>query len=68
MVIFDSIFYYKVTPGCRRECYLVVYDKLSKIAHLVATTKKTLAEGLVRLFSDNVSNLYRLFESVILNR
>ena len=36
------------------DAILVVYDRLSKIAHFVATTEGTSAEGLVRLFKDNV--------------
>ena len=33
---------------------LVVCDRFSKMSHFVATTEKTMAEGLVRLFRDNV--------------
>ena len=36
--------------------------------HFVTTTEETLAEGLVRLFRDNVWKLHRLPESVVLNR
>ena len=38
------------------------------MAHFVATIKETLAERLVRLFRDNLWKLYRLLESVILDR
>jgi len=37
-----------------KNAILVMYDKLSKIAYFVETIKKTLAEGLVRLFRDNM--------------
>jgi len=37
---------------------LVVVDRLMKIVHFIPTTEKTLAEGLVRLFRDNVWKLY----------
>ena len=47
---------------------LVVCNRLSKIAHFVATTKGTLAEELVRLFRDNMWKLHRLPESMINNR
>ena len=47
---------------------LVVCDRLSKIAHFVATTEKTSAEKLVRLFRDNLWKLHRLLESVISDR
>jgi len=33
---------------------LVVVDRLTKIVHFILTTEKTLAEGLARLFRDNV--------------
>jgi len=33
---------------------LVVVDQFTKIAHFVPTTEKTTAEGLARLFRDNV--------------
>jgi len=47
---------------------LVVCDRLSKMIHFVATTKEILAKGLARLFRDNVWKLYRLLESMILNK
>ena len=36
--------------------------------HFVATTEGMLAKGLTRFFRDNVWKLYRLLESMILNR
>jgi len=33
---------------------LAVYNRFSKILHLITTTEKIMAEGLVRLFRDNV--------------
>jgi len=47
---------------------LVVYDRLSKIAHFVAITKRTIAKELVRLFRDNVWKLHSFSESVILDK
>ena len=47
---------------------LVVCDMLSKMMHFVATTEGTSAEGLARLFRDNVWKLHRLLESVVLDR
>ena len=44
---------------------LIVYDRLSKIAHSVAITEETLAESLVRLFRNNVWKLHGLPENVI---
>ena len=37
-----------------KDAILVVYDWLSKMIHFVVTTKGTSAEGLARLFRDNV--------------
>ena len=47
---------------------LVVCDRLSKIAHFVATIEATLAEGLARLFRDNIWKLHGLPESVVSDR
>ena len=41
---------------------------MSKIAHFVVTTERTLAEGLARLFRDNVWKLHGLPESMISDR
>ena len=41
---------------------------MSKITHFVATTEGTSAEGLVRLFRDNVWKLHELPESVVSDR
>jgi len=51
-----------------KDVILVVCDQLSKMTHFVATTEGTSAEGLVRLFRDNVWKLHRLPESVVLDR
>ena len=37
-----------------KDVILVVCDKLSKIAHFVAMTEEMMAEGLARLFRDNI--------------
>ena len=47
---------------------LVVCDKLSKMVHFVATTEETSAEGLARLFRDNIWKLHELPESVVSDR
>jgi len=44
---------------------LVVVDRLTKMVHFIPTTEKTLAEGLARLFRDNVWKLHGLPESII---
>jgi len=38
------------------------------MVHFMTTTEETIAEGLVRLFKDNVWKLYELLESVILDK
>jgi len=44
----------KLLLGVGKNIVLVIYNRLSKIAHFVAITKKTLVEELVQLFRDNV--------------
>ena len=51
-----------------KDAILVVCDRLFKMMHFVATTEGTLAEGLVRLFRDNIWKLHRLPESVVSDR
>ena len=58
----------KLSVVAGKDVILVVCDRLSKMAHFVATTEETLAEGLMRLFRDNVWKLHRLPESVVLDR
>jgi len=51
-----------------KDAILVVYDRLSKMMHFVATTEETSVEGLVRLLQDNVWKLHGLPESVVSDR
>jgi len=51
-LIVDFITKLPVVAG--KDAVLVVCDKLSKMTHFVATTEGTSAEGLARLFRDNV--------------
>jgi len=51
-----------------KNAILVVCDRLSKMTHFVATTEGTTAEGLARLFRDNVWRLHGLPESVVSDR
>ena len=51
-----------------KDAILVVCDRLSKMTHFVATTEGTSAEGLARLFRDNVWKLHGLPESVVSDR
>ena len=48
----------KLPVVARKDTILVVYDRLSKMTHFVAATEGTLAEGLARLFRDNVWKLH----------
>ena len=36
------------------DLILVVVDRFTRMAHFIPTTEKTSAEGLVRLFRDNI--------------
>jgi len=51
-----------------KDVILVVCDRLFKMTHYVATTEGTLAEGLTRLFRNNVWKLHRLLESIMSDR
>jgi len=50
------------------DSILVVVDRLTKIVHFIPTTEKTSAEGLARLFRDNMWKLHGLLESIISDR
>jgi len=50
------------------DIILVVCDCFSKMAHFIATTEKTSAEGLAKLFQDHVWKLHGLPESIISDR
>ena len=50
------------------DSILVVVDRLTKMVHFISTIEKTSAEELARLFRDNMWKLYRLPESIILDR
>jgi len=61
-------FIIKLPLVARKDVILVVYDRLSKMAHFMATTKEISAEGLARLFRDNMWKLHGLLESIISDR
>ena len=65
-ILVDFITKLPVVVG--KDVILVVCNRLSKITHFVATTKETTAEGLARLFRNNIWRLYGLPESVVLDR
>ena len=50
------------------DSILVVVDRFTKMAYFVPTTEKTMAEGLARLFRDNVWQLHGLPKSIISDR
>jgi len=50
------------------DSILVVVDRLMKMVHFIPTTEKTSAEGLARLFRDNVWKLHGLPKSIILDK
>jgi len=51
-----------------KNAILVVYNRLSKMTHFIATTEETLVEELVWLFGDNIWKLYELLKSIISDR
>jgi len=58
----------KLLIVARRDAILVVCDRLSKMTYFVATIEGTSAEGLARLFRDNVWKLHELPKSIVLDR
>jgi len=46
----------------------VIVDRLTKMVYFIPTMEKTLAEGLARLFRDNVWKLHGLPKSIISDR
>ena len=58
----------KLLLVAKKNIILVVCNKLSKMIYFIVTIEGMLAEGLVRLFRDNVWKLYKLLENVVLNR
>ena len=48
----------KLLLVAKKNIILVMYDKLSKIAHFVAIIEKILVKELVKLFWDNTWKLY----------
>jgi len=50
------------------DSILVVANRLTKMVHFISTTEKTSAEGLARLFRDNMWKLHSLPESIISDR
>jgi len=61
-------FIMKLLVVAGKDTILVVCDRLSKMTHFVATTEETSAEGLARLFKDNMWKLHGLLESVVSDR
>jgi len=51
-----------------KDAISVVCDRLLKMTHFIATMEGTSAEGLARLFRDNVWRLHGLPESVVSDR
>ena len=58
----------KLLVVARKDVILVVCDILSKMMYFVITTKRTSAEGLVRLFRDNMWKLYGFPNSIVLDK
>ena len=61
-------FIMKLLVVAGKDTVLVVCDRLSKMTHFVAMTEGTSAEGLARLFRNNVWKLHGLLESMVSDR
>jgi len=62
----DFIMKLPVVAG--KDAILVVCDRLSKMTYFVATTEGISAKDLARLFRNNMWELHRLLESIVLDR
>jgi len=58
----------KLLLVARKDIILVVCNRLSKMTHFVTTTEGMVAEGLARLFRDNLWKLHKLLKSIVLDR
>ena len=61
-------FIMKLPVSKSHDSILVVCDRFLKMSYFVVMTEKTTAEGLARLFKDNVWKLHGLLVSVILDK
>ena len=61
-------FIMKLPVVAKKDAILVVCDRLSKMTHFVTITEEMSAEGLARLFRDNVWKLHGLPESIVSDR
>jgi len=55
----------KLSLVAGKNVILVVYNRLFKMMHFVATTEKTSAERLAKLFRDNMWKLHGLPKSMV---
>ena len=58
----------KLLLAQRYDAILVVCNQFSKMTHFIATTEKTSAVSLAKLFQDHIWKLHGLPESIILDR
>ena len=61
-------FIIKLLVVARKDVILVVYNRLSKMTHFVATIEGISVEELARLFKDNIWNLHGFVESIVSDR
>ena len=66
MVTYISRLCYKVTSV--KNLILVVCDKFLKMSYFIVMTEKITAEGLTKLFKDNIWKLHGLSKSMISDR
>ena len=61
-------FIIKLQLVAKKNVILIVCDRLSKMTYFVTVTEGILVKGLAQLFRNDRYKLYKLLESVILNR
>ena len=58
----------KLPLAQKYNAILVVCNWFSKMVHFIATTEKTLAKELAKLFQDHIWKLHGLLESIVSDR
>jgi len=66
--IYFGRFHYQVAVRTRIQLYPSSSGPINKMVHFIPTTERISAEGLARLFRDNMWKLHGLPESIISDR
>jgi hypothetical protein len=68
LVIHFHGFYLKVAPSDKYSIILMVIDRLTKYVHFISITHPYTTSRVTLVFAQNVIELYRLPENIVLDR